>query len=387
MLHAQYCFITGDYAGTIEVSEQVVAISQKVGKTDMALDVYPVWSHALFRSGKPDHGLRIGMHGLQLARQAGKLVELGRALSSIGLMALEYNEPGFAQGYLEEALVIARETKERMLESRVLQNLANSAAYVQRDYLRARTYYEQVSALVVENGDRYGQALSLGNLGWVCGMLGDFVAARRYHEQALIVAREVGNAYQESYTLMNLSGVAEVQGVVDEAIQYAIQADELCRKNGDKPGEAWSSLYVGYAYLLTNELGKARAAFEQALAIRRDLGQSALASEPLAGLIQVALKRDDIPFASRLMEELMQYLSNGGTLDGTEEPLRVYLACYAVLERTGDSRAADILQTAMQLLEAQVAKINIEASRRMYIENVPWRREIERLWLTGKERI
>ncbi len=255
---------------------------------------------------------------------------------------------------------------------------------MQQDYATARAYYERAYALNVELGDRYAQGLALGNVGWVCGMLGDFAAARTYHEQALVISREVGNIYQETYTLLNLSRVAEVQGRTEEALKFAQDAMQLSKIAKDKTAEAWSYLYLGHAHSLSAQLGKARIAFEEALNIRRELGQFALATEPIAGLIQVALQINDIPLAKILMEEIMAYLSEGVTLDMTEEPLRVYLACYNVLERAEDPRAVQILDQAIQLLEAQVSKFKDEQTRRMYIENVPWRRVIESEWLVKK---
>jgi len=385
MLYAQYCFTTGDYVSTIDASEQVIAIFKKTGDVDSVLGVYIVLTHALLRTGRPDEAMSHAMDGLHLARQSGRRVEEGRALSSMGFMALEHNNAEKAQGYLEEAVAIARETKEYTLESRALTNLANSAVYVQGDYLNARKYFERAYTLAVEQGDRYGQALGLGNLGWVCGMLGDFAAARRYHEQAIIVSREVGNLYQETYTLMNLSRIAEAQGKAEEAVQFAMNATELSKTTGDKTAQAWSYLYLGHAYSELEHLEGAKVAFQQALDLRRELRQPTLATEPIAGLIQVALRIDDLHFASQLTEELLLYFSEGGTVEGTEEPLRVYLACYNALERTGDPRSNQILKTAIQLLEAQVSKIKDEQSRRMYIENAPWRRAIEQLWLTRKD--
>jgi hypothetical protein len=137
---------------------------------------------------------------------------------------------------------------------------------------------------------------------------------------------------------------------------------------------------------LMGQLADAKLAFEQALNLRRELKQPTLATEPMAGLIQVALRMEDALLVSQLLEELMGYLSDGGTLDGTEEPLRVYLACYRALERLGDPRSTSVLETAIQLLEAQVSKINDEQSRRMYIENVPWRRELMEIWLANQAR-
>jgi predicted ATPase/class 3 adenylate cyclase len=386
ILHARFSFTTGNYPGTIQISEQVVEISKQLNQADHALGVYIVWSQALFRLGKLEAAQKYGMEGLELARRSGKRVEEGRSLSSLGLMAIESKEPGIAQRYLEEAVAIARETKERTLESRALANLANSAAFVQQDYATARTYYEQAYALNVELGDRYAQGLDLTNIGWVCGMLGDFATARTYHEQALMIAREVGNIYQETYTLMNLSRVAEVQGNAKDALKYANDAMDLSKQAGDKSAEAWSYLYLGHAHTSMNEFEKANIAFGQALNIRRDLGQSALATEPMAGLIQVALHMNDLSLAKGLMEKLLSYLFDGAPLDAIEEPLRVYLACYNVLELLEDPRSLQILNKAMELLKAQLLKINDEKARRMYIENVPWRRAIESAWL-AKNRI
>ncbi|HEX9839802.1 MAG TPA: tetratricopeptide repeat protein, partial [Anaerolineales bacterium] len=339
ILHARYCFTTGDYPGTTEISEQVVEMSRELDQAELALGVYIVWSQALFRLGKLEEAQKHGMEGLELARLSGRRVEEGRSLSSLGLIALELKESEIAQRYLEEAVAIARETRERTLESRAIANLANSAAYIQRDYLIAREYYEQAYALAVELGDRYQQVISIGNLGWVCQMLGDFASAQSYHQKALLTSREVDNLYQETYTLMNLSGVAEVQGDAQKAIEYATQALELCKRVGDRPGEAWSYLYLGHAFSLMGQFDQAQKAYQQTLNIRNQLGQSALATEPIAGLIQVALRMNDISLASRLMEDTVNYLSEGGTLEGTEEPLRVYLACYDVLERMADARA------------------------------------------------
>jgi tetratricopeptide (TPR) repeat protein len=304
----------------------------------------------------------------------------------MGLIALESKEPARAQSYLEEAVAIARETKDRTLEARAIANLANSAAFVQNDYVTARAYYERANSLNGELGDLYAQGIALGNIGWVSGMLGDFVAAQKYLEQALVISRQVGNLYHETYNLMNLSKVAELQEKAEEAVKYAQDAVELSKRAGDKSAEAWAYLYLGYAYSLRLQFDQAKTAFEQALNIRRDLSQAALAMEPIAGLIQVALQVKDISLAKSLMEEVMGYLSGGATLDVTEEPLRVYLACYQVLQQIDDPRSTQILATAQQLLETQVFKFKDEESRRAYIDHVPWRRAIERSSLKEKEK-
>ncbi len=384
LLHARYCFTTDDYAGTIELSQQVMSLAKKLNQIELALGIHTVWSHSLLRSGKLDEAMNHAIEGLELARFLGKRVEEGRSLSSMGLIALESKEPGNAQKYLEEAVAIARETKERTLEARSIANLANSAAYIQKDFITARSYYERANSLNLELGDRYAQGIALGNIGWVCGMLGDFADARMYHAQALVIAREIGSIYQETYNLLNLSRVAEVQGKAEEAVKFALDALQLSKAAGDKTAEAWAYLYLGHAYSARSQFEEAKTAFESAINLRRELGQASLAIEPLAGLIQVALEREDIFLARKLVEELVDYLYDETILERTEEPLRVYLSCYKVLERIEDPRSMQILGKAIQLLEEQVLRFKDEQSRRRYIDNVPWRRAIEQSWLNKK---
>jgi hypothetical protein len=63
--------------------------------------------------------------------------------------------------------------------------------------------------------------------------------------------------------------------------------------------------------------------------------------------------------------------------------LRVYLTCYRTFQAAGDSRAAEVLETAHATLQERAAKITDEAIRRSFLENVPCHREEVGLALTG----
>ena len=154
----------------------------------------------------------------------------------------------------------------------------------------------------------------------------------------------------------------------------------MARKIGERSGEAWSLLYMGYALLLVRDFEKSRSAFHQAAQIREELAQPNLIPEAVAGLIQVALEMDDLPTASREAEKILTHLEKGSTFEGSEEPLRIYLACYQILEKQKDARSKTILREAAQLLETQLSNLQNEEARRMYVENVPWRRAIHKAW-------
>ena len=378
--YSNYYYVTGDLVKSLDASRRAIEMSRLLGDPNIALSVYNQSAGALMRMGKLEEAMEESQACLQLARQVGGRIFEGKIITLMGLIALEMKEPFRAQDYFQEAINIARELNERTLESRSLNNMGNCFAYVQRDYYQALNYYKQAYAIMEEIGDRYGLGLELANLGWLYGLLGDFLTARKYHEQALIVAREVGNTYQETFTLLNLSGVAEIQRVEDDAVKFARLAVDMTENESDKVAKAWAHLYMGNAYALTGEYAMAREGFQRSLDLRREMGQHTFATEPLAGLINLALQENNLTLAGQLAEEIMQYLSGGGSLEGIEEPLRVYHACYNALEIIKDPRSGEILHKAYLLLEEQVSKLKDETSRRMYIDNVPWRKAIKDAW-------
>lgn len=375
-LYAHYYFTIGDYPNTLETSERVIEMSMRLEDPEIALGIYLVQSQAFFRLGRVEEAIARQSEGLELAQTLKNRVEEGRSLTALGLILLESHQPARAVERMEQAVDIAREVGDRVLESRALGNLANAAAYVLRDYIAAREYYKQAERLAVELGDRFGEGVEKANIGWVNMLLGDYETARAELEGALAIAREVDHSYQEIYTLLNLSAVNEAQGNVEISEQYAAQAMTLSLEKGDRSGEAWSYYYLGNAFLGGGKLEEARSAFARALEMRTEQNQPSLAKEPLAGLIRVALADHDPALAIQYANEVMEYLSNGGTLDGAEEPLRIYLACFNALKTKRDPRCDDILAVARDLLNAQAARISVVSSRRRFIDNVPWRREI-----------
>ena len=79
-------------------------------------------------------------------------------------------------------------------------------------------------------------------------------------------------------------------------------------------------------------------------------------------------------------------MKEGGNLEGTEEPLRVYLIVYLTLVKNQDTRANQVLEDGHSLLRDLVSKIKEQSHKEMFVQNVPWRREIEGLWLQNQKK-
>src|SRR6185436_17676246 len=207
MLHASYYFATGEYVNAIECARRAEVYPMSTANSELALYTQLVWSLALLSLGRLDEALKRAAETLQHYRTAGNRKEQGRALTAMGLIALEQKEPALAEKYLLEGLEIAREVKDPGLEARALNNLAMSEGAVNGNYGRAREYYQQAYKLTHEIGDRHAESIALGNLGFAAGMLGEFVTARLYHDLSLFLTRETGNRSQEIYALINLSAI------------------------------------------------------------------------------------------------------------------------------------------------------------------------------------
>jgi tetratricopeptide (TPR) repeat protein len=241
------------------------------------------------------------------------------------------------------------------------------------DLARASELYLRARDLAREIGDRGMEGTAFSNLGFVAGLQGDFEAAREHLEKALLASQEMDDVYTEIFALVNLSSNACIQKQTVMALERCERAIELSQKAGEISGEAWGWLYLGHARLLMGELEPARSAFEKSLFLREQLGQSTLAMEPLAGLVETALQEDDLDRAVANAEKILAHLATGGTLNGTDEPLRVYYVCYELLQKKQDPRSSQVLQAGIELLEANIAKLKDDHAREMYVANVPWR--------------
>ncbi|HEU0294133.1 MAG TPA: AAA family ATPase [Anaerolineales bacterium] len=373
---ATYHHTLGQYLEAVEYVKCANAYVIAETAPELGIKIQYTWSSALLRLGKLDEAMQQAQVGLQLARRFLRRADEARTLTVMGLIALEQKDPRGAHQYLEASLLTARELNERRLECYALNNLALSEGSVQGNYALAAKHYEEAYKMAREIGDRYQEGTTLVNLGFASGMQGNFTAAFLYYEDSLQVAREIGNLNLETYTLINMSAVAGLRNEASQALRFAQAADELSKKIHDRSAEAWSQLYKGYALLLMAEFAAARKVFQESISIRDELGQVYLAMEPRAGLVEVALCTNNQPAASLEAEKILSYLAGGGSLDGTEEPLRVYHACYQYLSQQKDPRAQQVLQAATQLLETQVSKFAEDNTRRAFIDNFPWRRAL-----------
>jgi predicted ATPase len=376
---ANYKSDVGDFTGAIESTQEVISIADQTSITEDVVDAYFFWSLILYRQGNYDVAAKKGVEGLSHASKNGDRDGESRLLNLLGMIALEQENLPEAQDYYKRSLRIAKEIGNLRNQAMPLNNLGNEAL-TEGNFSAAQEYYERSLKLARKIGDQAGEGLVLGNLGYIAGIQGDFITGREYNDRSLQSARQVGNRFQEAYALINVSSILRALKEYPKALTQANQGLSITREIGDPNGEAWSLTSLGKIYFESGDLKDASEAFQAALHIRQSLDQPNLASELRAGQARIALEVGDLQKALTFVNPILSYLDQGGSLEGTEEPIRVYLTCFEVLQQIEDTRAEGILETAYSQLQVRGAGIKDEAMRQNYFENIPHHLQVISAW-------
>lgn len=369
----------GSYQEATRFAQAAVSLSQETDQGKMALAAHRASVATCYRSGDIDAAFQHGEIALQLCREFADRSTEAQIYNMYGMIVLDSQKLSEARDYFERSLENFLETGELRAQAMALNNLG-LATGLMGDYPVSQEYYEKSLAITQKIGFRTGEGYVLANLGWIAGMQGDYLTAHNFASQAIRIGREVGSRTGELYALINLSSYSRALGDGQAALDYAGQALELGRTIQDRGGEAWALTVQGHAFDVLRRFPEASQAYQAAVDIRTVLEQAALACEPRAGLARVALELDNHPEALAHLSPVLVFLDGGGSLDGTDEPLRVLLTCYQVLQATGDPRADHFLATASQQLAARAEKITDLDARRRFQQDIPYHRQILDAW-------
>jgi class 3 adenylate cyclase/tetratricopeptide (TPR) repeat protein len=336
---AWFAFWTSKFPEALAAAHKSVTLSEIIGDQNLSKEASYVWAWMLHQQGDTDLALVQAKNALSMARQADDHRAEGNTNNILGLINIARGDFFEALGYLADFLAIAREIGDLEREITALNNLGVALARL-GDYPAARDNFQQILTIAQETGDRSSESTALINLGWITASQGEWELARKFAETGVAKKRE----YE----------------------QVEAMAEGL--------------IWLGHAWLGLNQPPKAVAAYQESFTVRQKLNQPQQAMESKAGLARAAVTQGNLPLALGHVNEIVSYLADGGSLQRTWEPLRIYLTCYQVLQLAGDSDAKVILEVAFNLLQEQASRITDQAYRNLFLENVSWHREIKNAW-------
>jgi predicted ATPase/DNA-binding SARP family transcriptional activator/class 3 adenylate cyclase len=401
--------------------ERALSIAQNAGLRWLEAEILHILGGVWHNLGNDETGMACYERALHLCREIGDQSREAETLRQVGWELLFHVNWTESERFLQESLVISRTSGSRGNEAWTLLNLG-IFAYLQGRYTQARDSLEQSLSICREIDDRNFVAESFYNLGILCTDLADYASARNSLEQSFLVFRGLGFALGEGWALVARGVVLHCQGdyasardcyehalrisreidawqveakalmymgllshhLGDDrvALEYSQQAIDVMRTLD--VGWAVDLLYVftvrGHALVNLGQPRKAIEAYQQSLALRTERGQFHLTVEPLAGIARAALAQGDIERATQSVADIMDYLRSHPALEGTLEPLRIYLTCYTVLQANDDPRADEVLDSAYHLLQERARTIEDGNLQQSYLENVTIHREITTAW-------
>lgn len=403
----------------VRIIPQTVELAHQIQDARLEATAYLQWGEALFFHGEAKATELRVEQALRLARSVGLPDIEAEALRYLGIAVKEQGEYAKALSLYEQALACFRRLGDRRGESLVYNNLG-ILARSQGFFPEARSQYEQALKGFYEIGDSWGKGVVLNNLGYMLSDLGLYSQAQTIYQQGLQLCREIKDRWGESYFLDNLGNVLRAIGdygpaqscyyqslqirleigaqlQVGEtlaelallhhlthnhkiACNHSQRAEQIGQDTGSLSLQAMALLCLGHAQVALGYLEAGIEAYQQAIAIRQQLGEYHRATEAQAGLAQAYLTQGNLSQALAQAEAVLTHLAQH-QVAGIIEPFRVYWTCYQVLQAAQDPRAREVLATAHHLLQERAANIEDSRLRRSYLENIPTHREIVREFL------
>ncbi len=332
----------------------------------------------LDRVGREEEGREALLKALEIARQIGIPFIEAEALRLLGSLAWRRSDYALALEQLSAALEVSRRMRDRIGESWTL-NVMGLVTENMGQYARAVDYYRYALTVMRTLGDRWGESIVLGNLGYIYTRLGMVEKALASYLQDLHICREVGDRRGEGWTLAHLGYLAVFDERYEDALQYGRQALTLAKMVDRRRLQALILTWMGHAEAGLEHGAAAEGLYAQALARLDALGEQQLRTEPLAGLIRVALARGDLERAFVLAEEVLVAFEATG-LERTNERFAIGMACYRALAAVEDPRAPDLLTRLHQQLMEVAERIGDPDLRASFLTRVPAHRELQALY-------
>jgi tetratricopeptide (TPR) repeat protein len=179
-------------------------------------------------AGEFDEARRLWLEALEIFREHGETVQVGRMLAELGYSAIAIGDFESAISYCEQSRDALVDTDEDFVLQIVLGNLAE--CYEQTgDLDRARTTALEVLEAQTQSGDRDGVGFTSFTLASIALSSGDLGEAHRRVIDALSASEEVGYHELTAYALGLASDLAVALGSHEDAALLIGACRELLR--------------------------------------------------------------------------------------------------------------------------------------------------------------
>ncbi len=188
------------------------------------------------------------------------------------------------------------------------------------------------------SGNRVGEARVTGYISELYFEMGDFKHALRDAERDLEMQEAQGQIAKRSHRLAHLALILLTLGDPEKALLFAYQAAQSAKSLSEYNELAFVQTVLGKIALACGDDVTAFDHFQQAVALRSQLGQTARTAEPLAGLALLALQQNEVVKAHEYVAPIMHQAMQPEGLDGVVDRFAIYSVCERALLAAEDER-------------------------------------------------
>lgn len=219
-------FEQGDSLGSLESARSAITAARSVEESETALQTI---ADALFRQarahyelGEFEEAITYGKESLEITNNLGEKGVFVRvhSLHIIGFAYLPLGDFEHAVHFQDQSLRLARESGNKRNYAYALNNAGVICDY-RGDHERALLYFEESRAIMYEIGNRSGQIMIHGNLGFSLTELGRFTESEKHLQKAIDLMGESQHfVFSEVYQSLALCRLG--QGRIADALDAVI---------------------------------------------------------------------------------------------------------------------------------------------------------------------
>lgn len=237
-----------------------------------------------FHLRKP-HSIWLATHerALELARRIGDQEREGILLSGMGIAYLELGRIDEATKYQEAAAAIARAGDHRLPLARALTALG-ILAMNRGDYAAAVDHFVECERLAAEDQDPYGAMLAVFNTAYAHLWAENFGQAKILFEKALPMGEALGAADVTGGSINALALILQADGQLEPALARFRESAALAERNKNLIGLAEARGNIAQTLVALGRPAEARPVFLAALEAAEQLGDQRLQADLQADL-------------------------------------------------------------------------------------------------------
>lgn len=366
------------YSGKVEAGESAAKEALDIGQRleEPALQALAYHKLARLAQVRGDFSAMrtFAEKGCAQARQSRLPHLIAECLNDFGLTFSLFGEPLAASPHFHEALEWLQQAPDRYLEARVISNLG-FISLSGHEYQAAYDYLQQ--ALTLKRLLRYHEDVVVTLLFsahlWMA--LGAYEAAQQEQAEIQAILRMLRNPYWENWLSVINARLQYLRGDAASAYTACTLALQVAQQGGMQLHEQWARIYLGHILVALGDYQAAGQSYQQALATPQRANWVYRTTDAQAGLAACLLAQNELTNALVHAEAALAQLTQHG-LAVAEEPFRVYWTCVQVLRANNDPRAAEVLRTAYQHLQATAQQLEDKKLQRALLENIAHHREL-----------